>query len=62
MDNSIQFAIIAFCLVVMALQLLINGGFGGGESFSWLKVVLEIVLASAAAAGTFVALGGAKKR
>lgn len=62
MDTSVQYAVIAFCVVVMALQLLINGGFSGGESFSWLKVVLEVVLASAAAAGAFVATGGAKRK
>jgi hypothetical protein len=55
--NATLVAVMVFCLVVIFFQLLFNMG----DSFGWLKMFGGLILATAAGAGTFVAMGAMKK-
>jgi len=57
MDNSILIAILAFNVVIIGYQFMFNW-----DPFSWLSFMLGLLLACAAAAGAFVAAGGAKRK
>jgi hypothetical protein len=55
--NSLLITIMVFCLVVIVFQL----GFNSGDSFSTIKMIGGLLLASLAAGATLAATGGMKK-